>query len=106
MEDEELLQRIQIDPRVMAGQPVVRGTRLTVEFILNLLAHGAMPGEIAQEYSGVTDADIQACLLFDKSARAQTLRRLLDKAEDDVSKGRVRSMRSFLKEFKRSHIIR
>ena len=41
MKDQELLQRITVDPKVMVGKPVIRGTRLTVEFILNLLPHAA-----------------------------------------------------------------
>jgi uncharacterized protein (DUF433 family) len=40
MSDELLLARIIVDPAVMVGKPVIRGTRLTVEFILNFLAHG------------------------------------------------------------------
>ena len=64
MNDQELLKRITIDPKVMVGKPVLRGTRLTVEFILNLLAHGATTAEIIEEYDGLTPEDIQACLLF------------------------------------------
>ncbi len=64
MKDEQLLERITVDPRVMAGKPVIRGTRLTVEYILNLLAHGASIEEILQEYKGLTREDIQACILF------------------------------------------
>ena len=64
MTDEELLGRITIDPGVAVGKPVVKGTRLPVEFILNLLAHGARPEEIIGEYDGLTHEDIQACLLF------------------------------------------
>ena len=41
MKNQELLERIALDPRLMVGKPVVKGTRLTVEYILNLLAHGA-----------------------------------------------------------------
>jgi uncharacterized protein (DUF433 family) len=41
MTEEELLARIAVDPRVMTGKPVIRGTRLTVEHILSLLASGA-----------------------------------------------------------------
>ena len=37
MKDQELLERITVNPRVMVGKPVIRGTRLTVEYILNLL---------------------------------------------------------------------
>jgi uncharacterized protein (DUF433 family) len=48
----------------MVGKPVIRGTRLTVEYILNLLAHGSTAEEILEEYEGLTREDIQACLLF------------------------------------------
>jgi uncharacterized protein (DUF433 family) len=64
MTDQQLLERITINPKVMVGKPVVKGTRLTVEYILNLLAHGASEAEILQEYGGLTHEDIQACLLF------------------------------------------
>ena len=64
MEDQQLLKRITLNPRVMVGKPVIKGTRLTVEYILNLLAHGATVEEILKEYDGLTPEDIQACLLF------------------------------------------
>jgi uncharacterized protein (DUF433 family) len=64
MIDQELLERIILNPKVMAGKPVIKGTRLTVEYILNLLAHGATPEEILAEYEGLTREDIQACFLF------------------------------------------
>ena len=64
MKDEELLARVTIDPKIMVGKPVIKGTRLTVDFILNLLAHGATMDEITAEYQGVTEKDIQACFLF------------------------------------------
>jgi uncharacterized protein (DUF433 family) len=64
MEDKTLLERITINPKVMVGKPVIKGTRLTVEFILNLLAHGATAAEIIGEYKGLTQEDIQACILF------------------------------------------
>lgn len=64
MTDEQLLQRIVCDPKVMTGKPVIRGTRLTVDFILNLLAHGMSDQEILGEYPGLSREDIQACLLF------------------------------------------
>jgi len=59
-----LLERITLNPKVMVGKPVIKGTRLTVEYILNLLAHGATIEEILQEYEGLVPEDIQACLLF------------------------------------------
>jgi uncharacterized protein (DUF433 family) len=64
MKDEELLARITLDPNVIVGKPVIKGTRLTVDYILNLLAHGATTAEITQEYKGLTEEDIQACFLF------------------------------------------
>jgi len=64
MTDQQLLERISINPKVMAGKPVVHGTRLTVEYILNLLAHGASHQDILGEYEGLKPEDIQACLLF------------------------------------------
>ena len=53
-----------LDPRIMVGKPVIKGTRLTVDFILNLLAHGASETDILNEYKGLTSEDIQACYLF------------------------------------------
>lgn len=64
MNDKILLERITINPKIMVGKPVIRNTRLTVEFIINLLAHGATTAEILEEYDGLTPEDIQACLLF------------------------------------------
>ena len=64
MEDQALLERIIVNPKVMVGKPVIKGTRLTVEFILNLLAHGVTMAEIINEYKGLTQEDIQACILF------------------------------------------
>ena len=64
MSDEELLERITLDPDVMAGKPVIRGTRLTVDYILNLMAHGATEEEILEEYHRFEREDIRACLLF------------------------------------------
>lgn len=64
MTDKQLLERIALDPQVMVGKPVIRGTRIKVEHILNLLAHGSTQDAILAEYKGLTPEDIQACLLF------------------------------------------
>jgi uncharacterized protein (DUF433 family) len=64
VKDQQLLDRITLNPKVMVGKPVIRGTRLTVEYILNLLAHGGTMEEILEEYNNLTPEDIQACLLF------------------------------------------
>ena len=64
MDRNKLLDRIVINPKVMVGKPVIRGTRLTVQHILNLLAHGESADEILQEYEGLTHDDILACIMF------------------------------------------
>jgi len=72
MNDKLLMERITLNPKVMGGKPVIRGTRLTVEFILNLLAHGATSVEILDEYGGLMPEDIQACFLFAKESMSKT----------------------------------
>ena len=68
MSDQQMLKRIVCDPEVMAGKPVIKGTRLTVEFILGLLAHGSAVEDILGEYQGLTHDDIRACLCFASSS--------------------------------------
>jgi uncharacterized protein (DUF433 family) len=72
MPDHELLDRIVVNPKVMTGKPVIRGTRLTAQYILGLMAHGASAEEILSEYSGLTADDIQACLLYASESLDQT----------------------------------
>jgi len=60
---EELLERITVDPKVMNGKPVVRGTRVTVDLILELLASGMTPEEIAEDYR-ISIEDIRVALLY------------------------------------------
>jgi uncharacterized protein (DUF433 family) len=72
MTEQQLLERITLNPEVMAGKPVIKGTRLTVEYVLNLLPHGATVAEILEEYQGLTPEDFQACLLFAKKFLADT----------------------------------
>jgi len=64
MKSEQLLNRIVLDSKVMAGKPIIRGTRLTVQHILNLLAHSESVEDILKEYKGLKKEDIQACLLY------------------------------------------
>jgi len=72
MTDKKLLERIVMNPKVMTGKPVIKGTRLTVEFILNLMAHGATQQEILEEYKGLIKEDVQACILFASKALENT----------------------------------
>ncbi|MFL6212528.1 MAG: DUF433 domain-containing protein [Blastocatellia bacterium] len=57
-------ERITIDPAVLVGKPVIKGTRLAVEFIVDLLAHGWAEEEILRNYPGITPEDIRACLAY------------------------------------------
>ena len=56
--------RIVIDEAVLTGKPVIKGTRLAVEFIINLLAHGWSEAEIVENYPGIAIEDIHACLPY------------------------------------------
>lgn len=56
--------RIIVDPDILVGKPVVKGTRLAVEFIVDLLAQGWQESEILHNYQGLTHDDITACLKY------------------------------------------
>jgi uncharacterized protein (DUF433 family) len=72
MKNQQLLERIVLNPKVLAGKPIIKGTRLSVEYILNLLAHGASFTEIIEEYEELTSEDIQACILFASKSLSNT----------------------------------
>lgn len=57
-------ERITVDSEVLTGKPVVKGTRLAVEFIIELLAQGWSEAEILDNYPGLTSEDIRACLAY------------------------------------------
>ena len=57
-------ERVVIDPEILAGKPVVRGTRLAVEFLLELLAAGQSEADILASYPGLTRDDILACRAY------------------------------------------
>lgn len=60
----EWQERIVIDPEILLGKPVVKGTRLAVEFIVDLLGQGWSEADILESYPGLTREDIQACLQY------------------------------------------
>ncbi|HUT25833.1 MAG TPA: DUF433 domain-containing protein [Sumerlaeia bacterium] len=64
MNRQELLARISIDPNICFGKPCIRGHRVWVSLVLDLLAGGMTPQEIVQEYPGVEEADILACIAY------------------------------------------
>ena len=57
-------ERIEIDPAVMMGKPVIRGTRITVELILRKLGEGATEGELLEDYPHLTPEDIRAAIAY------------------------------------------
>ena len=56
--------RITLDPEVLTGKPVVRGTRLSVEFVIGLMAEGWGEADILANYPGITHEDIISCLAY------------------------------------------
>ncbi len=56
--------RITVDPAVLAGKPIIKGTRISVEFIVDLLGRGWTVEHILQEYDHLAREDIQACLAY------------------------------------------
>lgn len=64
IEKNDLLQRIVVDPNIMVGQACVKGTRLTVTFILELLIYGMSIEQVLIDYPQLSREDISSCLLF------------------------------------------
>ena len=64
MKDEELLERIMVDPRVMVGKPVIRGTRIPVALVLKMLGQGISIEEILREYPRLEEVDIHAAVAY------------------------------------------
>jgi len=62
--EEALLNRIVVNPKVMAGKPVIKGTRIPVEQILKLLAQGLSIDDVLKDYPHLTREDISAALLY------------------------------------------
>ena len=64
MTREELLARISIDPRICGGKPCVKGHRVWVSLVLDLLATGTTTPELVNSYPGLTEADVLACIAY------------------------------------------
>ena len=60
----EWQERIVTDPDALLGQPVIKGTRLAVEFVIDLLAQGWSYDDILANYPGITREDVRACLVY------------------------------------------
>jgi len=57
-------ERIVVDPEILTGKPLIKGTRLSVEFIVDMLAQGWTEEDLLRNYPGLQHEDIQACLLY------------------------------------------
>lgn len=57
-------QRIVVDPQILVGKPVIKGTRISVELVIDLLARGYNAEQIVQQYDHLTAEDIRACLAY------------------------------------------
>ena len=64
-------ERIEINPEVMLGKPVIRGTRITVELILRKLAESETESELIEDYPHLTQADIRAAIAYGAASVAR-----------------------------------
>lgn len=64
MTEKQLLKRIVVDPKIMLGKPVIKGTRLPVELIMEKLAYGETLEQLKQDYPFICQDDIRAALLY------------------------------------------
>jgi uncharacterized protein (DUF433 family) len=64
MNEDELLERITVDPAIFGSKPIIRGMRMAVEHVLGMLAAGDTPDRLLREYPFLEPADIQACLAY------------------------------------------
>ena len=64
MDEEKLLKRITVNPKIFGGKPIVRGRRLAVEHVIAMLAAGDTPDSLLKGYPWLQPEDIQACLVY------------------------------------------
>ena len=64
MNEKKLLRRIVLDPDIMLGKPVIKGTRLTVELIVEKIAYGATTETLKKDYPFIAEDDVKAALLY------------------------------------------
>jgi uncharacterized protein (DUF433 family) len=81
---EELLQRIDINPQVMLGKPIIRGTRITVEILLGQIAAGSSTEEVLAEYPQLSREDVLAAVAYAAKSSARTRSSPGSKSGDEV----------------------
>jgi uncharacterized protein (DUF433 family) len=64
MTERTLLKRIVVDPKIMLGKPVIKGTRLPIEIIVEKVAYGATIDDLRKDYPFLIEDDIRAALLY------------------------------------------
>jgi uncharacterized protein (DUF433 family) len=64
MATDVLLERIVADPKVLTGKPVIRGTRISVDLVIDLLARGYSKEQVIEQYDHLTIDDVHACLAY------------------------------------------
>jgi len=64
MNENDLLKRITVNPAIFGGKPIIRGRRLAVEHVLGMLAAGATPESLLEDYPFLDVDDIRACLVY------------------------------------------
>ena len=64
MDEQKLLERITVNPKQCGGRPCIRGMRIRVSDVLDLLASGLDPDQVLEEFPDLTREDIEACLRF------------------------------------------
>lgn len=64
MNEQQLLERITVNPQIFGGKPIIRGRRLAVEHILGMLAAGDTIETLLEGYPWLEQEDVQACLVY------------------------------------------
>jgi len=68
---EELLKRVVINPKVMVGKPIIKGTRITVEHVMRELSTGVTPAELVDLYPSLTLDDVRAACAYSAARLAE-----------------------------------
>jgi uncharacterized protein (DUF433 family) len=68
-----LLERITVNPKIFGGKPIIRGRRLAVEHVLDMLKAGDTPESLLKAYPWLEKEDVDACILFDKELKGKEL---------------------------------
>jgi uncharacterized protein (DUF433 family) len=64
MKEQALLRRIEVNPQIMVGKPVIKGTRLSIDIIIEKMAYGATIEDLKKDYPFLKEDDIKAALLY------------------------------------------